>query len=348
MTLDRTHLIATHDAILEERLDRLNDLIIDLGDGRIYTPPTLEEAEEIYFTLVGLAAHHLRTVGFKTVVVPASGGADSTFMLCLLRDAADRLIENGMDAPQIIGVTLPCTLQDDADYLDSMGVWACELYADEYATVNVGKAHAAVMEELFDLDCIEMNTGRTMDELFKETSPDYPLREFKVDKGNVAARLRMIFSYGLAKMLGGAQCSTDNLSEGLTGFWTLCGDEGTFKYMQCVWKGLELPQLMHVAGIPSPFIVQKETDGLGVNDGGDVAQIYGQLYKAGLTYIDVDITLMRHLCGYEHPDPLYPDVPGYAHPVVGWYNRTGFKRDPFSLGRSDVGLTKIPGLKLAT
>lgn len=347
MTLDRTLLTKTHDTLFAEHLHRVLDLKIPLANGGVYMTPSVSEARIIYKNLVDLAAKHLEDVGFKTVVVPASGGADSTFMLCLLRAAADLLRDQDKKYPQIVGFTLPCTLQEDAEYLDDMGKWACELYADEYASVNIGPAHAAVMEALFDLDNITMSSGRTANELFKATNPDYPVREFKVDRGNAAARLRMIFSYGIAKMLGGAQCSTDNLSEGLTGFWTLCGDEGTFKYMQSIWKGLELPILMSVAGIPTPFFMQKPTDGLGVGDG-DVAQYYGDLYDGTQTYVDVDITLIRYLGGESFPDPGYPSVPVGSHPVVQWHKRTQFKRTPFSLGRSDLGLTKIPGLELAT
>ena len=347
MTIDREALCRTYDPLLAARLTRLADFSLTLPDGTVYRPPSLDEARVIYDRIVALAADHLESCRFRSVTVPTSGGADSTFMIKILRDAADKLAAEGRGTVKIFGFNLPCTLQGDADYYTGMGAWACDLYADDWTTVNVGPAHAAVLESLFELDNFTMQkSGRTLNETFKEISPAYPLREFKVDKGNVAARLRMIFAYGIAKMLGGAQCSTDNLSEGLTGFWTLCGDEGTFKYIQGVLKGLEQPILMYVAGIPSPFFTQKETDGLGVGDG-DVSQLYRELYTGRETYIDVDTVLVNMMAGAEYPDPLNPTVEREAHPVVRWNRGTEFKRTIFTLGRATVGLQSLPGLTFA-
>lgn len=349
MAFNREALRAEHDPILKERLKRLAGTEFKLANGSVYRPPTMEEATAVLERLTELAADHIVANRFKSVVVPASGGADSTFMLAILRRASDRVLAREGRKVPIVGFTLPCTLQGDADYLDDMGRWACELYADDYATVNVGPAHAALLGELFDLEGISMQkSGTPLSSVVETVNPDYPEREERVDRGNVAARLRMVFSYGIAKRLGGAQCSTDNLSEGYTGFWTLCGDEGTFKYIQGVLKGLEEPVLMAAAGIPSPFIVQVETDGLGIA-AGDVPQLYGHLFNPDnpQTYYDVDRVIVEDLGGSAYPDPLFPDVPASEHPVVRWNRRTEFKRNVFCLGRQDLGLERIPGLTFA-
>ena len=349
VTIDREALVAEHDPILQERLTRLSETEFHLADGSLYRPPTMEEGRRILDRLTMLAADHIVANRFKSVVVPASGGADSTFMLAILRRASDRVLEQEGRKVPIIGFTLPCTLQGDADYLDAMGRWACELYADDYATVNVGPAHAAVLDELFTLENIAMQkSGEPLSSVVETVNSDYPEREERVDRGNVAARLRMVFSYGIAKRLGGAQCSTDNLSEGYTGFWTLCGDEGTFKYIQGVLKGLEEPVLMAAAGIPSPFIVQVETDGLGIA-AGDIPQLYGALFNAEnpQTYYDVDRVIVADLGGSDFPDPLFPEIAAADHPVVRWNRRTEFKRDVFCLGRQQLGLKALPGLPFA-
>jgi NH3-dependent NAD+ synthetase len=349
MAIDRDALITQHDPILTARLARLAETHIPLADGRIYRPPDRDEALETLDSLVLAAATHIDNCQFRTVVVPASGGADSTFLLWILRHAVDHLNATRNKDVKVIGFTLPCTLQGDAEYLDDMGLWSCELYADDYTSVNVGPAHAFVSDSLFNLDAIHMKgSGQPLSELVEAVNPNYPSREVRVDRGNTAARLRMIFAYGIAKRLGGAQCSTDNLSEGYTGFWTLCGDEGTFKYIQGVLKGLEEPVLMAAAGIPSPFIVQLETDGLGVADG-DVSQLYGSLFDSEnpQTYYDVDTVIVNDLGGAEYPDPRFPDIRAEDHPVVRWNRRTEFKRSVFCLGRGDLGLIKIPGLPFA-
>jgi len=343
--MKRDALVEKHDRILSERLEKIASLSIKLSDGSIYKPLTRDKAESVYENIVQLASNHLRVVKFKSVVVPASGGADSTFMLKILRDASNLLSKSGYKFPKIIGFTLPCTLQSDANYLNDMGLWACELYADDYASVNLGDCHEHLMNSLFE-SRIVMNSGKSLEKLSEEVNPNYSTRETKVDRGNVAARLRMLFSYGIAKRLGGAQCSTDNLSEGLTGFWTLCGDEGTFKYIQSVWKGIEQPMLMKVAGVPSPFICQKETDGLGISNG-DCEQLYGNLFTGKETYVDVDTVLINFLSEKENPDPLNPNVHWSDHPVVQWHLISDFKRNPFSLTRADLGLPSIPNLRFA-
>jgi len=301
-------------------------------------------SDRIYDRIVRRAVDHLISVGFKSVTVPASGGADSTFMLCILQDAA-KIIRNEYGKEfNVFGFTLPCTLQDDADHLNDMGAWSCELYADDWAVVDLGPAHANLMSQLSHDKIIMQKSKKTLSELAEEVNPDYSDREYRVDKGNIAARLRMIFSYGIAKRLGGAPCSTDNLSEGLCGFWTLCGDEGTFKYIQNIFKGIEQPFIMKSAGIPTPFIVQKETDGLGVGDG-DTAQLFRNLYSGKETYLDVDIVLANYIAGKAYPDPNHPMVLADYHPVVRWHKQTDFKRNPFTLSRTEIGLPEIPGLK---
>jgi NH3-dependent NAD+ synthetase len=343
--LIKENLINKYDQILSDRLSQILRIQIRLSDNTFYEPLSEHAAKSVYRKIVESAANHLSDVGFKSVVVPASGGADSTFVLKILRDASDLLKNANRPYPHIVGFTLPCSLQEDSDHLNNMGIWACELYADDFASVNLGPVHDQVIQNLFE-STITMHSGKTLSGLAEEINPNYAVKEEKVDKGNVAARLRMLFSYGIAKRMAGAQCSTDNLSEGLTGFWTLCGDEGTFKYIQSIWKGIEQPMLMKVAGVPSPFICQVETDGLGISSG-DCEQLYGHLYTGNETYIDVDTVLINFLSNKKYPDPLNPDVLGKDHPVVRRHLSTEFKRHPFTLTRSDLGLPSIPSLKFA-
>jgi nicotinamide-nucleotide amidase len=183
-------------------------------------------------------------------------------------------------------------------------------------------------------------SGKTFGELAAELCPDYTDKQRKIDRGNTTARLRMIFSYGWATRFGGAQPSTDNLSELLMGFWTLCGDEGTFKLIQKILKGVEQPVIMKVLEIPAIYIVQKPTDGLGVSDG-DVAQLYGELFTGVETYFDVDCVLIRHFMGQKFPDVLNPTIQGLNHPVIKQMLRTGFKRQPFVIERETLGLKPI-------
>ena len=339
--MDRAALVKTGDEAFRKYLDKLGKVNLKTRSGD-YQILTRDRAREVYRLLVENAATHLRGVKFRSVTVPASGGADSTFMLKILRDASDKIVNEGGPKVEIIGLTLPCKLQSDAEYYDDMGRWACELYADDYATINILPAHEMILDSLLNLDAIQMQkSGKTARSVFDRVSPKYAEREYKVDRGNAAARLRMITAYGLSKMFSGAPCSTDNLSEKLTGFWTLCGDEGTFKYIQNIWKGLEQPLIMHAAEIPTPFYTQTPTDGLGVGDG-DVHQMYGRLHTGKEDYIDVDIVLINFMDGNPYPDPINPTVPSHEHPVCRLKVNTEFKRTPFSLSRVDLDLHAFP------
>jgi NH3-dependent NAD+ synthetase len=272
----------------------------------------------------------------KSALIPMSGGADSTLVACLLRKARDKY------APwfKLIGVTLPRKLQADADIYNDLGLNAAREYCDEVATVELGKVADFIEDELFDGEKLKFESGRTFAEVRAELTPNRTERQMRIDRGNITARLRMIFSYGWASAFGGAQPSTDNLSELLMGFWTLCGDEGTFKLIQKILKGVEQPVIMKVLEIPAIYIVQKPTDGLGVSDG-DVAQLYGELFTGAETYFDVDCVLIGHFMGQKFPDVLNPTIQGLNHPVIKQMLRTGFKRQPFVIERETLGLKPI-------
>jgi NH3-dependent NAD+ synthetase len=336
--MDKTELTNQSFFLYQNYLEELRIAVKSISD--FYPILTAKEARNVYRYLVNAAVNHLERSGLKSVIVPASGGADSTFMLKILHDATEICRKNGKDI-KVVGITLPCKLQSDAEYYDDMGSWACDLYADDYFTINLRQTHEHLMKSLFTDAVVKMRkSGKDLTDFCEEVNPNYSEREYRVDRGNLAARLRMIVAYGYAKRLGGAPASTDNESEHQTGFWTLCGDEGTFKYIQHIWKGLEQPLLMNAAGIPTPFYMQKPTDGLGVGDG-DVSQMYGSLYTGKETYINVDICLIRFLRGHLYPDPLYPNVIAYEHPVCLLNVKTDFKRHPYCISRSLIGLPEI-------
>ncbi len=92
-----------------------------------------------------------------------------------------------------------------------------------------------------------------------------------ISRGNLQARLRMMFLYHMAHSLGGCVVSTDQLDEFLTGFWTVHGDVGDVSPLQLLPKTTEyalarllLPQLRDPVPLQAA-IDAVPTDGLGIS-----------------------------------------------------------------------------------
>jgi len=234
-------------------------------------------------------------------------------------------------------------MQDDASEYETLGREAGALYCDETAVIDV-KPILGQIAPFFNGTNINCISGKSLTDVRREhgLTGSYE-SNYDIVIGSTIARIRMIMAYGWAALLGGAQISTDNLSEFLTGFWTLCGDEGTFRIFQKLMKGLEAPQVAVALGIPDKFIIKTPTDGLGISDS-DLHQLYGHLYKPGLTYIDVDKALIASLAGHKYPDSHYPNVHRDDHPVWLQHKKTDYKRNVFCPSRHELRLPVIPNV----
>jgi NAD+ synthetase len=111
-----------------------------------------------------------------------------------------------------------------------------------------------------------------------------------ISQGNIKARLRMITLYDIASKVGGIVMDTDNLTEHFLGFWTLHGDDADFNPIGGLWKHevYDLAKYMKEnifkdSKALEQAIALMPTDGNGVKEGGDLAQI-----APGKTYDDVD------------------------------------------------------------
>ena len=111
-----------------------------------------------------------------------------------------------------------------------------------------------------------------------------------ISQGNIKARLRMITLYDIASKVGGIVMDTDNLTEHFLGFWTLHGDDADFDPIGGLWKHevYALARYMKEKVFTDSKALEQSialmpTDGNGVKEGGDLAQI-----APGKTYDDVD------------------------------------------------------------
>lgn len=133
----------------------------------------------------------------------------------------------------------------------------------------------------------------------EEESLSHPEQSDKVRRGNIKARLRMIYLYNLAQRYRGMVLSTDNRTEYMLGFWTLHGDVGDYAPLFGLWK-TEVYKLACAlkteeteewkAAALQACIEAVPTDGLGISSS-DVEQL------GALDYREVDDSLQAYESG---------------------------------------------------
>lgn len=257
----------------------------------------------------------------KTLVTGISGGLDSAVVAALTEIVSDKSkleIKN-------IGISLPCKIENyKTEYSET--IYRSDLVGRKFSDPFYHKIDISHLAKFF------RGTFLALSALFVDIFPvDYPKQ--LIAKGNVIARIRMIILYYIANMTNGIVMSTDNYSELLTGFWTKHGDEGDYGLIQYLWKGSELRELAKYLGVPKEIIDAKPTDGLGVSEGGDEAQL-------GAPYEKLDEVLNNLLClgmnpnsstsfieTYGSPDCTIPEASLYVN-TANRVAKTSFKRTP--------------------
>src|SRR6185437_16551779 len=114
-----------------------------------------------------------------------------------------------------------------------------------------------------------------------------PTDENKIRIGNIAARMRMIILFDLAKKHKALVCGTENKSENLLGYFTRFGDQASdIEPIEHLYK-TQIIQLAKHLGLPEDVITQAPSAGLwkGQTDEG----------QFGFTYEEADIVLYLFL-----------------------------------------------------
>ena len=219
--------------------------------------------EKVFNNLVNGIIKYLTNSHIKAMVIGMSGGIDSTVVAALCKEVYNRT--NGEF--ELIGVSMPCSTNkvDENDAATAAGTEFCT----HFSVVSLESTFKAV-----EASCeLASNIAST-----------------PVSQGNIKARLRMITLYDIASKVGGIVMDTDNLTEHFLGFWTIHGDDGDFNPIGGLWKhevyGLAKWMKENVykdSKALEASIALMPTDGNGVKEGGDLAQI-----APGKTYDDVD------------------------------------------------------------
>ena len=218
--------------------------------------------EKVTINIVNGIKNYCSSNNINKLVLGISGGLDSSVVAALVK----------LTGIHLIGVSMPSKSNEFDEHVSSLLIG--EEFCDEYRTVE--------LQDTFE--CVEKFCVKTSG-----------LESTAISQGNIKARLRMIAMYDIASKVGGLVLDTDNLTEDLLGFFTKHGDENDLSPIAGLWKHevYELAKYLldhyfkDSEGLKAAINLVP-TDGNGVCDGGDMAQI-----APGCTYEVVDDILMK-------------------------------------------------------
>ncbi|RLD63502.1 MAG: NAD(+) synthase [Bacteroidetes bacterium] len=244
----------------------------------------------------------------KSLVVGISGGIDSALTVALAKPVCDEL-----NIP-LIGrsITIETNKEDEISRAQAIG----ESFVTDFKEVNLTKGFLAFADLITESD----------NEETKSTA-------YKIRRGNIKARTRMVYIYDLASKNGGMVLSTDNYTELLLGFWTLHGDVGDYGMIQNLWKTevyamsryiVSQLENEHEKKALEDCITAVATDGLGITNS-DLDQIQAKSYE------EVDQILLKLIYNTE-------DLKDFEnHPVIQRKRNSEFKRNnPFNIPREQI------------
>lgn len=244
--------------------------------------------------------NYIQKYNLKSLIIGESGGIDSALCTVLAFPVCKELNTKLMGR----SISIESNKQDEINRSKAIGNNFCT----DFKSVDLTEKYLSIR------DFIEEEGDESE---FKE----------KIRRGNIKARLRMIYLYNLAQQNEGIVLSTDNYSEYLLGFWTLHGDVGDFGMIQELWKTevYEMSQWIIDNELSSPkekkalqdCISATPTDGLGITS--------SDLDQLGLpTYQEVDIVLDEYIrTGRQNNNQL-----------INRHIRAAYKREnPFNLKR---------------
>ncbi len=146
----------------------------------------------------------------------------------------------------------------------------------------------------------------------------------KIRIGNIAARMRMIILYDLAKKVEGLVCGTENKSENLLGYFTRFGDQASdIEPIEHLYK-TQVYQLAHFLGLPDEVIKQQPSAGLwaGQTDEG----------QFGFTYEEADLVLYYHFDKKMPVEKIEELGLKKAKKILDWHKMNTFKHEtPYAL-----------------
>lgn len=275
------------------------------------------------------------------LVVPVSGGIDSALVLGFAQKACQRAAKLNYDLKPI-ALLLPCeTHPEDTD----KGIMVAKKFGANIRKIDLDDVYNLMVTEVM---LVNDQLSTLLKERGKQVLPKEWSRSTKIAFGNIKARLRMIFTYHVARMLNGLVLGTGNLSEYWMGFWTLGGDVGDYYPILHVLKGSEVYDIARYISVPERILDAQPADGLGItaSDADSLGADYPDIDKIMITLLqrgfelDGSITQLEMLSKIDGIDPVV--VKKIARQaLVTDYKRSG----PVILTRKQLGLSSIEGVR---
>jgi NAD+ synthetase len=180
---------------------------------------------KVFETLVEKTAKYLVDNDIKAQILGISGGIDSTVVAAICHEVSRRT-----NIP-LIGRSIPTKFNKEGE--TSTADLVGKAFCNNYKVYNLNQMYLTYLS-----DIILSESG----DVYYDVDYDGNIINIKDDflpsiaKGNIQARLRMIYLYNLASMHRGIVMDTDNLTENNLGYFTIHGDVGDFNPIGGLWK----------------------------------------------------------------------------------------------------------------
>ena len=261
------------------------------------------ELESLRGELVSFVREQVEAADAEGVVVPVSGGIDSTLTAYLCVEA--------LGADSVTALVLPCTLTDAENTIDAHAVL-------ERLGVEPTKTQLQPMLDIFE----------------DSVAPAVSAESDRRAVGNVIARLRMVVAYYAANMTDRLVCGTSNRTELLLGYVTKYGDAAAdMRPIAGLYK-TEVRAMARHLDVPTDIVEKTPTAGLwaGQTDESELGAPYGLLDVVLHELVEKDLGIEGTAAALGIDESF---VARYAHRIVE--NR--HKREPIPSpdeGRSDA------------
>ncbi len=212
--------------------------------------------------------------GFDSVIIAVSGGVDSAVAL--------HIAVKALGPQHVFALMLPYGKMSNTHTEDA----------------KIVIEHAGIPEKNIFLQNIQYQVDTV--------SEDVPSSE-QIRKGNIMARVRMMYLYDLAKKHNVLVVGTENKSEYFLGYFTRFGDEASdiepirSLYKRQIWeiaKALEVPEKI-ITKAPTAGLWEEQTDekefGFSYHDADKILYHYFEkhLPKEGIIALGLDATLVE-------------------------------------------------------